>query len=161
MQDLLLNFGNWLQNSAVGLFVSGTSWGYPFVRLIHILGLSLWVGTIAMLDLRLLGLAGRRYTLLAVAELLSPLAWTGLGLALIGGFLLFSGIASSYVQNAAFRLKFPLVLLGIAYHIVIQRNIPKWSQSAATPPLAKLSGCVELALWLGILITAVEIPNYA
>ena len=160
MQDSLLIFGNWLQNTSVGLWVSGTTWGYPYVQLTHFLGLSLWVGTIVMVDLRLLGLVGRRHTASQLAEQLAPLKWTGLGIAATGGLLLFSGIAETYVQNPAFLTKLPLLLLGIAYHIVIQRKMHKWGESIGTPPLAKVAGFTELALWIGVIFAATEIPSY-
>ena len=160
MPDSWVIFCEWLQNTAVGLWVSGTIWGYPYVQLVHFFGLSLWVGTIVMVDLRLLGLAGRRQTASQLAEQLSPLKWAGLGIAAIGGVLLFLGIAATYIVNIAFLIKVPLVLVGIAYHIVIQRNMHKWGQSLATPPLAKLAGFAELALWIGIVFVATEIPSY-
>ena len=160
MPEWLINFGDWLQNTTVGLAVSGTTWGYPYVQLIHFFGLSLWVGTIVMLDLRLLGLVGRRQTASELAEQLTPLTWTGLGIAVTGGLLLFSGIAASYVQNFAFQVKIPLVLTGIVYHYVIQRKVRKWGQSPDTPPVAKLAGSIELALWLGVIFAATEIPSY-
>jgi hypothetical protein len=160
MQESLLNFCRWLQNTSVGLAVSGTSWGYPYVQLVHFFGLSMWVGTIAMLDLRLLGLVARRYTASELAYQLTPLTWTGLGIAVTGGFLLFSANASMYFQNFAFRTKIPLVLTGIAYHVLIQRNARKWGASLSTPPVAKLAGLSELALWLGVITMAAEIPNF-
>jgi putative copper export protein len=160
MHELLLNFCNWLQNTPVGLWVSGTLWGYPYVRLIHFVGLSLWVGTIVMLDLRLLGVAGRDQSVAEFSERLSPWTWIGLGIAVVGGLLLFSGVAASYLENAAFRVKFPLVLTSIAYHVVIQRNAARWGQSRTTPALAKVAGLIELLLLIAIITAAVEIPNY-
>ena len=160
MPDWLVNFSNWLQNSSLGLWVSGTIWGYPYVQMVHFLGLSLWVGTIAMIDLRLLGLVGRRHTASQLAEQLNPLTWTGLGIAVTGGILLFSGIAGTYVYNPAFLVKIPLVLVGIGYHIVIQKNVRKWGQAPATPLAAKVAGLMELLLWMGVVFAATEIPSY-
>ena len=160
MFNLLLTIGQWLESTSFGTAVRNTIWGYPYVQLIHFGGLSLWVGTIAALDLRLLGLAGRRHTAEELAEQFFPWTWTGLGIAVLGGILLFSGIARTYIQNPAFQVKFPLVLLGIAYHIVVLRNVSKWGRSQATPPLAKLAGGLELALWLCVVTAATYIPNY-
>ena len=156
----LLSLGEWLESTSFGTFVRTTIWGYPYVQLIHFAGLSLWVGTIAAVDLRLMGLAGRRHSVAELAEQLLPWTWTGLGIAVLGGILLFSGIATSYVQNAAFQVKFPLVLLGIAYHVVIQRKVGKWGRSLVTPPVAKLAGFTEFVLWFAIVTAAVYIPNY-
>ena len=156
----LLTLGQWLESFSFSGWVRNTVWGYPYVQWIHFTGLSLWVGTIVAVDLRLLGLAGRRHTAAELADQLLPWTWTGLGIAVLGGFLLFSSIATTYVQNAAFQLKFPLLLLGIAYHVVVQRKVGQWGQSSATPPVAKLAGLIELMLWLGVVTAATYIPNY-
>lgn len=160
MYAWLLPFGLWLESTAFGTAVRTTVWGYPYVILIHFFGLSLWVGTIAALDLRLLGLAGRRHSIADLVEQLLPWTWTGLGIAVIGGFFLFSGIAVTYLQNAAFQLKLPLVIGGIAYHAVIQRGARKWTQPSDTPPLARLAGLSELLLWFVVVTAAVYIPSY-
>lgn len=156
----LLKFCRWLQNSPVGLAVGGTAWGYPYVQLIHFFGLSSWVGTIVIVDLRLIGIARGPQTAGQLADQLLTLTWTGLGIAITGGFLLFSANATTYIHNAAFQTKLPLILLGIVYHAVMQCKVRKWSESPSTPPLAKLAGIAELALWLGVITAAVEIPNY-
>lgn len=160
MQDLLFSFCKWIENTSVPTAVRNTLWGYPYVQLIHFSGLSLWVGTIAILDLRLLGLAGRRLSVTQLAEQLFPWTWTGLGIAVTGGFLLFSSIATTYFHNPAFQIKLLLVLLGVVYHIVVQRSVGQWGQSPDTPTLAKLAGFMELALWISVITAAVEIPNY-
>ena len=158
--NALLTLGQWLESTSFGTAVRNTVWGYPYVQWIHFTGLSLWVGTIVAVDMRLLGLAGRRHTAAELADQLLPWTWTGLGIALLGGFLLFSSIATTYIHNAAFQLKFPLLLVGIAYHVVVQRNVGKWGQSPATPPVAKLAGLIELMLWLAVVTAATYIPNY-
>ena len=160
MYDLLLSFCKWLQNSPLGLAVGGTLWGYPFVQLVHFFGLSLWVGTIAMLDLRLLGIAGRTQGIAEFSEQLFPWTWTGLCIVLAGGLMLFSAAAASYLDNPAFQIKFPLVLTGIAVHIVILMKVPQWDRSPSIPPMAKIAGLLELSLWLGVITAAVMIPNF-
>ena len=159
MPEWMLQFGNWLQNSAFGLWVSGTEW-YPWIQMIHFAGLSLWVGTIAVLDLRLLGLVGRGHTVSQLAEQLAPLTWTGLGIAVTGGLFLFSGIAATYLQNPAFLTKIPVVLAGIAYHVFVLRRMPGWDQAASLPPTARLAGLVEFSLWVYVVFEAAEIPQY-
>lgn len=158
--NALLALGQWLESTSFGTAVRNTVWGYPYVQWIHFTGLSLWVGTIVAVDMRLLGLAGRRHTAAELADQLLPWTWTGLGIALLGGVLLFSSIATTYIHNAAFQLKFPLVLVGIAYHVVIQRNVGQWGRSPDAPPVAKLAGLIELLLWLTVVGAATYIPNY-
>lgn len=160
MYTWLLPFGQWLESTSFGTFVRSTVWGYPYVILIHFTGLSLWVGTIATLDLRLLGLAGRRYSISDLSEQLLPWTWIGLVIAIVGGFFLFSGIAVTYLHNAAFQLKLPILLGGIAYHVVIQRKARTWDQPGSPPAMARIAGLTELLLWFVVVTAAVYIPNY-
>jgi len=160
MYNWLLPFGQWLESTSFGTFVRSTVWGYPYVILIHFAGLSLWVGTIAALDLRMLGIAGRRYSIADLSEALIPWTWTGLFIAIPGGFLLFAGIAVTYLHNPAFQLKLPVLLAGIVYHWVIQRKARGWDQVGAPPAMARLAGLTELLLWFVVVTAAVYIPNY-
>ncbi len=157
--EWLLSFGQWLESFSIPTWVRNTLWGYPFVQLVHFTGLSLWIGTIVIVDLRLLGLAGRDQTIAQFSKQFALWKWIGLGIAVTGGFFLFASIATTYIQNPAFQIKVPLVLLGVAYHIVVHRNVDRWDQSPTTPTGAKLAGLFELMLWIGVVLAAVEIPN--
>ena len=160
MYAWFIPFGQWLESTSFGTFVRTTVWGYPYVILIHFLGLSLWAGTIAALDLRLLGLAGRRHSISDLSEQLLLWTWIGLGIAVLGGFLLFSGIAVTYLQNGAFQIKIPLVIVGIVYHVVIQRKAQSWDQPGSPPAAARIAGLTELLLWFGVVTAAVYIPSF-
>jgi hypothetical protein len=160
MQEALLNFCKWLENTPWALFIGRSLWAYPVVQTIHFTGLSLWVGTIVLTDLRFLGLAGRRPPAGPFAQQLVPWTWTGLGVAVVGGSLLFSASASAFFRNPAFQIKFLLLPVGIAYHYVVQRNAPKWGASESVPAVAKLATFTELALWICVITAAVEIPNH-
>jgi hypothetical protein len=160
MQDALLNFCKWLENTSWALFIGRSLWAYPVVQAIHFSGLSLWVGTIVAIDLRFLGLGPKRQPAGQLAGNLLPWTWTGFGIALLGGILLFAASASAYFRNPAFQIKFLLLLVGIAYHIVVQRKAPMWGQSPPIPLVAKLATVTELTLWICVITAAVEIPNH-
>ena len=160
MSDWLYALCKSLETTPWGSAVRTSLWGYPFVQLIHFTGLSLWVGTIAMIDLRFLGLVGKAQPAGQLAEELVPWTWTGLGIAVTGGFFLFSATATTFFHNPAFQLKLPLVLVGIAYRLLVQRFAPRWGQSSVIPPVAKLATFAELAIWLSVITAAVQIPNH-
>ena len=161
MGDVLAAWAQWLETSPWGFPVRTSLWLYPFIQLIHFGGLSLWVGTSTAVDLRLLGVGRRRQTAAQLSEQLFAWNWIGFGIALLGGFLLFSGIATALLVNAAFQVKllylFPAALV---WRIIVQRKARTWGQNEETPALAKLAGLVELLLWLSVVTAAVLIPNY-
>ncbi len=157
--DLLLSFGQWLESFSIPTWVRNTLWGYPYVQLVHFTGLSLWIGTVVILDLRLLGLTGRDQTIAQFSKQLFLWKWIGLGIGVTGGFFLFASIATTYIQNPAFQIKLPLLLTGVVYHVLVHRNVERWDQLPATSRRVKLAGLFELALWVGVILAAVEIPN--
>src|SRR5262245_22910439 len=126
MNQMMLDFCNWLQNRQFALGVSGSLWAFPYVQLIHYTGLSIWLGTTLLVDLRFLGLVKQRENASKFARDLVPLNWTGLAIAVTGGFLLFSGSAATYYQNIAFDVKFPILVFGILYHAWLQVKEKQW-----------------------------------
>ena len=161
MDHVLQSFCRWLQQTSLAQGILTSSWAFPYVQLVHFAGLSLWVGTSALLDLRLLGVGKKLQTPAELSEALKVWNWIGFGIAFLGGFLLFSTSATAYVRNPAFRIKLGVLLpVALALHIVIQRRAPAWGKSPETPLTAKLAGLAELILWISVATAAVLIPNF-
>src|ERR1700692_1112968 len=97
MHSTLVTFCHWLQNTPMALASGRTTWGFPFVQLIHFGGLSGWGGTNAIVDLSLRGCWKKYQTASILSNSLFTLNWTGLAIAVIGGFLLFSVAAGAYI----------------------------------------------------------------
>ncbi len=160
MEGSLVNFGHWLQNTSFALSIAGSDWAYPYVQATHFTGLSLWVGTNVAVDLSLLGVGKKSPTPLRLSDTLFMWNWIGFGIAVTGGFLLFSVSAETYLTNIAFLTKLGLLIpLGLVLHIVIQRKAPGWEKESETPRLAKVAGFTELLLWLCVATAAVLIPS--
>ena len=161
MDHWLATFGNWLQNTPLALAVGGSDWPYPWVQLTHFTGLSLWLGTSVAVDCRLIGITKGRQTAAQLLDAVFLWNWIGFGMAVLGGFLLFSIAAGSFVTNPAFRFKLGVFIpLALAAHIVVQRKTPRWCREAALPAAARLAGAVELLLWLSVVTAAVSIPYF-
>jgi hypothetical protein len=161
MYDLLVTFCKWLENTWWGTNARVTLWAYPFIQLIHFSGISLWLGTNVAVDLRLLGLGRKRQTAAQLSQDLFAWNWTAFCIVILGGFLLFSATATTFVVNPAFRIKLGiLVPLAVTWHIIVQSKTRTWGLTEDTPAVAKLAGLFELLLWLSVVTAAVEIPNY-
>ncbi|HTC61354.1 MAG TPA: hypothetical protein VK709_00795 [Candidatus Saccharimonadales bacterium] len=159
MDSSLLGFGHWLQNREFALAIAGSDWVYPFVQATHFAGLSLWVGTNVAVDLSLLGKQKKSSAQMQLSEALFLWNWIGFGIAVAGGFLLFSVSAETYLANIAFLTKLGLLIpLGLALHILVQQKAPKWQQAPEMPVLAKIAGGAELLIWLSVATAAVLIP---
>jgi hypothetical protein len=157
----LLAFAKWLQNTSPALWLASSTWAYPFAQATHFTGLSLWVGTNVLLDLRLMGVGSKRESSADMRDALLTWNWIGLCIAILGGFSLFSTAASTYAVNPAFRLKLGMLIpTALLLHIIVQWKAREWGQTAEPPPIAKIAGLVEMLLWIGVISAAVSIPFF-
>jgi hypothetical protein len=152
---LLQQFCQWLYDSAIGTGIRESIWVFPIIETVHVLGITLLVGTVAILDLRLLGLALKREPVARVAAGILPLTWAGFGVMFVSGFLLFWSEAAKSYGNPAFRMKLVLLLLvglnPLIFHFTIYRTVGAWNNSIVTPLRARLAGLFSLTLWAGII----------
>ena len=159
MDGSLAQLGHWVQNRPFALALAGSDWIYPFVQATHFAGLSLWIGTSAVIDISLLGWGRKSSAPTQLSNTLFLWNWIGFGVAVAGGFFLFSVSAETYLTNAAFLTKVGLLLpSALVLHILVQKNAPAWEQQAEMPLIAKIAGFSELLLWLSVATAAVLIP---
>jgi hypothetical protein len=156
-----MGFFQWLEHSWMVTTISNSKWMYPAVEVTHFFSLFLLVGTIAVVDLRLLGLAGRRQTVSELAGQLLPWTWFGLGLSVLSGMVMFSASATGFAANTQFQIKMVITALAVVFAVVVQLGTRKWDQPSGTPILAKLTAVVSLLLWIGVILMATEIANYS
>ncbi len=121
---------------------------FPILECFHLLGFSLFVGTTAVVDFRLLGRGMRRQTAAELARSLSPWASSGLVVVLLSGPLLFSSDPEMYDLSRPFQVKMVCLLLALVFHYTVHRR--------ATSPSNKVTGgkaiaCVSLALWTSVI----------
>jgi len=127
---------------------------FPWVESVHVLALTVVIGSIGLVDLRLLGLrSGDRSVVETTAEAL-PITWTAFAIAVVTGGLLFSSNAVAYAHNVFFQAKMALIACAglnmLGYHLLVGRSAPSWHTAAATPLRARLVGGVSLALWIAV-----------
>ena len=134
-------------------------WVFPVVEAIHICGFALLVGSIVILDLRLLGIRLRSQPVSRLAKELSPWIWAGIVIQLTTGPYLFSGDPYEYVQVAAFRNKMLFLLLALIFHFTVIRRAT--APSADSSPLGwrRPAAFVSLGLWFCVLLAGLWIGN--
>lgn len=134
-------------------------WVFPVVEAIHICGFSLLVGTILILDLRLLGWCLSRQPISVIAKGLAPWIWAGIAIQLTTGPYLFSSDPHEYVQVPAFRNKMLFLALALIFHFTVIRKATGSSLDATKPVWRKPAACVSLGLWLCVLLSGLWIGN--
>ena len=128
---------------------------FPWVESLHVLAITLVVGSISIVDLRLIGIASLDRVAGRLTSDVLPCTWVAFAIAAITGALLFASNAISYAHNAYFQAKFVFIFLaGInmaVFHLGAGRTIAHWGTSPNTTPLpARIAGAVSLLLWIGV-----------
>lgn len=123
---------------------------FPTLEVIHILGFAFSVGTIALVDFRMLGLGMKKQTAAEVASDLSLWTLVGLVTMVISGLLLFSSDPDMYYLNRSFQIKMVLLVAAIVFHYTVHRKSVAVGGSTAV-------AAVSLALWTGVVFGGIFI----
>jgi uncharacterized protein DUF6644 len=142
------SFFEWLVTSPWANVVNGPEWAFPLIQSLHFMGFALSIGTIAIVDLRLLGLGIRRHTASELAADLRRWTLAGFAVMLITGPLMFSADAVNYHGNPSFRFKMNCLAVALLFHFTVHR---KATGPQASPWIAKLAGAVSLVLWTAVI----------
>ena len=149
-----MGFLEWLQGTWFGVLVAESLWGYPIFETIHTIGMAMMIGSLGLINLRVLGYKPE-LPLLDVRQLL-PLAWIGFTLNAISGTLLFTSDAVYFWDKYTFRIKMILIILGgINASLLGQRVFREAAAAApALPPAAttKWIAFLSLVFWFGAVI---------
>lgn len=144
-----------LGDSAIGEWMRSNVRAMPVVEALHVVAVALVLGTVLVVDLRLLGLPDWRRPVTRVAGELLRLTWGGFGLAVITGVMMFTANAATYYGNTAFRLK--LLALGLAglnmavFHLGAFRTVGTWDRDQRAPNAARMAAALSILLWIGII----------
>ena len=159
----LLRFFEWLSTTPGSIALHESLYVYLIVSTVHVVTLSVFVGTAVMLDLRLLGATMRRVPVSEVAARLRP--WTAAGclLMIISGALLFYANPPLRYQNVFFRTKMAmLVVAGVnawVFHHSVYRRVAEWDRDPVPPRSARVAGGLALVLW-AVMITSGRMIAY-
>lgn len=142
-----------LYASSLGVAMRESWFLYPLINVVHLIGLVIVVGAIALLDLRLLGLA-RRVPVAPVYPILTRIAAIGIVVQLTSGVMLFAAEATTLMRNDAFLLKMSLLGAALAnaglFRLLWRSHVANWDDR---PPLLGLAqAALSLLLWLSIAV---------
>jgi len=144
-----------IQDSAVGTSIRESVWVFPGIETVHVLALALSVGTIILLDFRLIG-AGMRHT--PVSQIINGLKrWylAGFVLMFASGALLFWSEAAKCYKSGPFRFKLLFLLLAginaLIFELRYKPTMDEWDRRKETPAGAKVVGWCSLMFWVGVI----------
>jgi uncharacterized membrane protein len=144
--------------AAVGKFVVGAPWMWPTCETLHFVGLSLLLGVVLAVDLRMLGVM-KNISFMTLHRLL-PWGILGFGINVLTGMLFFVGAPEQYTTNGAFQWKIALVMIAAVnalYFTVIDET---WVLGPGddAPMMAKLMAASAMVLWVGVMFCGSMLP---
>ena len=142
----------WLESWPVSVGIRQSSWMFPAFESVHVIAITLVVGSVMIVDLRVLGLTSRRERVTQLSLSVLPWTWGVFALALVSGAFLFAAKAHTYFDNLNFRLKMLLMAAAfvnmLVFHFLPYRSVGLWDQGRAAPLLARIGCGLSLTLWV-------------
>ncbi|MFT5134764.1 MAG: hypothetical protein ACI9SC_003246 [Gammaproteobacteria bacterium] len=155
MNDILF----WMETSTLGRLMQESTWLFPTAEIFHFIGLSLLMGSLLVVDFRLLGFS-RDVPVEAVYKFL-PITVIGFSINLVTGILFCFSDPFRYYPNIAFRLKILLVLLAgvnaLYFAITAHANSTSVGTEDSERKL-KIVAALSLMFWIGVIICGRLIP---
>lgn len=143
---LLESVSNW----APIALIRDSKYGMPAVQSFHLLGLTMLLATVVVLDLRLVGLGLRDYGLARLARQLKPWTVGAIALVMSSGLLIFLATPGKYVDSHPFRLKMALLCGALLFHFVVLRRFTAPDSVARHRMINIMVAFLSLTLWFGV-----------
>ena len=147
-----MDFLYWLEETAVGVWVA-QSWGYPLVLSTHALGMSIVVGIVIMINLRLLGFSDG--VPLSMLNKLSRVLWAGVLLNIASGLALFCGNPVKFFFHPVFWIKISMIVLG---GLTLWWSLAASQDKTTDKPVllltkqGKVLASLSLMFWIGAIV---------
>ena len=149
----LLAMMTWLEHRPFAIAIAESTWLFPIVETVHVLAVTVVVGSVAMMDLRLLGAGSKDQAASEVIASSLPWAWSAFAVAFVAGSLMFSSKAGTYYVNLPFRIKMVCLALAavnmLTFHFLTARGMAAWDRGTP-PPAARFAAACSLTLWVVI-----------
>ena len=152
----LFEFCQWIEATAIGVHVREDIWTFPVLIAVHMLGLTLSVGTLLWFDLRLMGFGVRNCSVSRLYRRLMPWMLPSFFIMAVSGSLIFIGFATQAYENVYFRVKLLAMIVAAVnaavFHVVTEKRIVQWDTARVLPFPARVAGFVSILAWLTVIL---------
>jgi len=154
MMLTLSEFISYFEDSALADNIRENDLLFPLIESVHVVSICLVVGSILVIDLRLLGLASLNRPVGRITNAILPLTWSAFAVAAASGLLLFISNATKYLENGYFLAKVLLICAAglnmVVFHGISAKDLRRWENEAALPLPARLAGGLSILLWVAV-----------
>jgi hypothetical protein len=141
-----------LENSSLAQFVASSTWAFPTIETLHVISFVIVLGSIVVMDIRMLGLTATDYPLTRLSKDTLRLTWIGFVCAAITGSLLFISKATSYAINPYFIRKMICMALAganmVVFEFITWRGVKNWDVGGMIPTATKVAASLSLIFWI-------------
>ena len=152
----LESFVTWLGDTPGSIALHESQYMYTWIESAHVLAITLFAGTIALVDLRLMGVAFRSVPVSQMNARTLPWTVAGFVVMVATGLLLFYAIPVRTFHSVWFRTKLLLLLIAginvLVLHLLVERSRADWDTWPRPPAAARLSGALSLVMWIGVIV---------
>jgi hypothetical protein len=143
----------WCEKLPMGVWVRNSAWAFPFLQSWHFIGMTMLLGVVGALDLRILGVAPA--VPLRPLHRFLPMAFVGFGINLITGICFFSHDPYVYAFNISFRIKMLLIVIAglnaLWFRLGVFLDLERWGPGIEASRLAKVISAASLIIWLAVI----------
>ena len=149
MQLLPFSFFRWWEASWISKAVNAGQWYFAIIETVHIMAFTILLGTVFVVNLRLLGFGLRRQSSAQVARYLGVYTWGSLLIVAMTGIPLFASEAVRLGDSSPFLWKIDILAVALVTHLVVHRKIT--ANAVAEGSLwGKVGACVSLLCWFSV-----------
>lgn len=145
-----------VESSGLGSYIAASTWAFPTIETLHVIFLVSVLGTIFVVDLRMLGWTSNKFAVTAVAKDTLPWTWGAFVGAAITGTLLWTSKATSYMANPWFLAKMAAMALAglnmMYFHFITWRTVEHWDRDATMPVAVKVAAALSIVFWLCVVV---------
>jgi hypothetical protein len=152
MWDSLYPYFLWIEKTPPAHYIRESKWIFSVAEVFHLFGLTVLLGTVLILALRLFGFVLQKKDVAAIARELMPVSVGGLTLVLLTGTILFISEATKCWGNIAFRYKMLFLFLALLFQFTGLRKVTRAGEQRFGPAARRITAFVAVFLWFGVAI---------
>jgi hypothetical protein len=144
------SFIDWCNQLAIGIAIRKSTWLFPIIETVHLIALTILLGSVVIVAMRLFGLTLRAQKTSKIATELAPWTMGAVVVMVLTGALLFVSEPVKCYNNPPFRIKMVLLLLAVLYHFTLYRKWTRGIQPNFSEVQARIAAVLSLILWFGV-----------
>jgi hypothetical protein len=134
--------------------LNSNEWAFPLTECFHVAAMAMSIGTITLVDLRLLGAGMTKQTSAQLVRDTELWTLSGLVIVITSGLVIFSSDPVHYLNNGPFQFKMAALLVGILFNYTVHRRV---AQAGVSTPIRAVTGAVSMLLWLSLVFAGIFI----